>query len=148
MAKKADEKTATPAGPQKHPGGRPTDYRPEYCAKVIELGKGGASKTEMASEFGVTKQTILNWEKEHEEFFASITQAMAHSQAWWEKKGRECLIMPSGVTFQASVWSRSMAARFPEDWREKTAHEMTGANDGPIQLNVVDYSKIANPDSP
>ena len=148
MAKKADEKTATPAEPKKHPGGRPTDYRPEYCEKVIELGKMGASIIEMACEIGVDRKTLEKiWPAAHEEFFRSFTLARQYSQVWWERKGRENLITPAGMTFQASVWSRSMAARFPEDWREKTAHEMTGANDGPIQLNVVDYSR-ANPDSP
>lgn len=100
------------------PGGRPTDYLPEYCERVIELGKEGASVVEMAHEVGVSRLTLeTNWPAAHPEFLAALEQARLASQTWWEKKGRENL---EKNVFQASVWSRSMAARFPNDWREKS----------------------------
>lgn len=127
-------------------GGRPTDYREEFCIKVIELGKQGFSKVQIAAELDVAKATIQNWEKEHPEFLASMTRAMTFSQAWWEKKGQDCLVMPTGVTFQASAWSRSMAARFPDDWREKTATEHTGPNGGPLQSETVTRVTFVRPE--
>lgn len=102
------------------PVGRPSDYKPEYCKLIIELGKQGFSKVQMAAELDVAKSTIQEWEKAHPEFSVALTRAMTHSQAWWEKKGQDCLVMPGGVKFEASAWSRSMAARFPDDWREKS----------------------------
>ena len=42
-------------------------------------------------------------------------------------------------TFNASVWSRSMAARFPEDWRENKGVEVTGANGGPVEMRQVTF---------
>lgn len=115
------------------PAGRPTLYRPEYCAKVIELGKEGNSRVQIAAELGVAKSTLQEWEKEFPEFSVAITRAMTFSQAWWETKGKECLVMPAGATFQSSVWSRSMAARFPDDWRENSKMEHVGKDGGPIE---------------
>ena len=128
------------------PGGRPTDYREEYCNSVIEFGKQGFSRVQMAAEFEVAKATIQNWEKEHPEFLAAMTRAMTLSQAWWEKKGQECLVMPAGVSFQASAWSRSMAARFPDDWREKTATEHSGPDGGPIKAETVTKVTFVRPE--
>lgn len=98
------------------PVGRPTDYRPEYCETAIDLGKTGASKVEIAVELGVTRKTLDNWCAQHPEFLHAITRAHELSQVWWERKGRDNL---EADRFQASMWSRSMAARFPDDWREK-----------------------------
>jgi len=128
------------------PGGRPTDYKEEYCNSVIEFGRQGFSRVQMAAELEVAKATIQNWEKEHPEFLAAMTRAMTLSQAWWEKKGQECLVMPAGVSFQASAWSRSMAARFPDDWREKTATEHSGPDGGPIKAETVTKVTFVRPE--
>lgn len=128
------------------PGGRPTDYKEEYCNSVIEFGKQGFSRVQMAAEFEVAKATIQNWEKEYPEFLAAMTRAMTLSQAWWEKKGQDCLVMPAGVSFQASAWSRSMAARFPDDWREKTATEHSGPDGGPIKAETVTKVTFVRPE--
>lgn len=112
------------------PAGRPSTYDESYCERVIELGKLGMSVVEMAADIGVHRNTIeTTWPADHPQFLEAFTQARTHSQAWWESMGRVNLIMPQGSgQFQGSVWSRSMAARFPADWREKTATELTGAD--------------------
>ena len=38
--------------------------------------------------------------------------------------------------FGQSIWSRSMAARFPKEWREKTAHVGGDEGDNPIKQEV------------
>lgn len=103
--------------PERHPGGRPTDYDPTYCESVLAWGAAGKSKAWMASEIGVAKSTLQLWEKVHPEFSAALSRAMTLSQRWWEDAGQ------TGMTadkFNNGVWVRSMAARFPEDWRETT----------------------------
>lgn len=112
------------------PAGRPTDYDPEYCDLVIDLGKQGKSKAYMAAEIGVARQTLENWAAAHPEFMDAMTRAMTFAQAWWEDAGQKGM---TADKFNASVWSRSMAARFPEDWRETTRQEQTGPNGGPVQ---------------
>lgn len=134
------------------PAGRPSSYKPEYCEAVIEMGKQGFSVVEMAAEIGVGRTTLeRDWTSDNPEFSQALTHARECSQAWWERQGRaNLLIAQGGGTFQASVWSRSMAARFPHDWREKNETAHTGPNGGPIltkdvtELSDEDLAAIAN----
>lgn len=105
-------------------GGRPSEYRDEYCEKVLELGRQGFSVVEMAAEIGVSRPTLeANWPEAHPEFLEAFTHARELSQAWWERQGRENL---TADKFQAQLYSRSMAARFPHDWRESKQVEHKG----------------------
>jgi len=54
-----------------HAGGRPSSYREEYVDQVFKLALLGANDDEIASIFGVTAQTLYNWDKLHPEFLAS-----------------------------------------------------------------------------
>lgn len=96
--------------------GRPSSYDPAYCERVRELGDTGASVVEMAVEIGCSRNTLeTEWPARYPEFLEALGDARARSQVWWERKGRENLATQG---FQSSMWSRSMAARFPHDWRE------------------------------
>lgn len=119
--------------PEGYVFGRPTKYRPEMCERAIALGREGASKVEIAFELGITKVTLNEWAKEIPDFSVAITHAMDASQVWWERKGKENL---ESQIFQASMWSRSMAARFPDDWREKVGHVGGNKDDEPIKQEV------------
>ena len=100
----------------KGPGGRPSLYRPEYCERVLEFGREGMSVVEMAAEIGVARSTLEEaWPAAHAEFSEAFARARELSQAWWERQGRVGL---TAERFNAQVYSRSMAARFPKDWRE------------------------------
>ena len=97
--------------------GRPTKYRPEFCEAVITWGHEGKSKTWMAATLMVARQTLDEWAKANPEFSHALTLAKQLEQHWWEDKGQDNL---KSQGFQGAMWSRSMAARFPKDWREKT----------------------------
>lgn len=114
---------------QKRPVGRPSDYDPAYCETVVRLGAEGKSKVEIAFDLGVGRTTIQRWEAAHEDFRVAMTRAKDAEQAWWERKGRENL---GAQHFQASMWGRSMGARFPDDWREASKQELTGPNNAPL----------------
>lgn len=130
---------------------RPSEYDPAYCETIIELGKQGYSVVEMATELGVSRNTLeTNWPAAHPEFLEAFTRAKECSQAWWERTGRVGMIEN---TINASIWSRSMAARFPRDWREVKGTELTGKDGGAIQTdNVQRVERViidpANPDTP
>lgn len=102
--------------PEGYVFGRPTLYRQEYCGQVIEWGKQGKSVEWIAATLMVSTPTIYEWCKTHEDFSSAITLAKQLELKWWEDKGQDCLT-ESG--FSSSTWSRSMAARFPNKWREK-----------------------------
>lgn len=110
--------------------GRPTDYDPSYCDKVIEWGKLGKSKAWMAAELGVVRNSIDNWADAHPEFLNAFKLAMELSQQWWEDAGQVGMV-DNGIS--AAIWSRSMAARFPADWREVKGTELTGKDGAPVQ---------------
>ncbi len=115
----------------KHAGGRPTDYREEYCEKVLEWGRQGKSRTWMAANLGCDRRTLDNWADVHPKFFRALSYAKALEQAHWEDLGHFGL---SADKFNNGVWSKSMAARFPDEWREKQEH--SGPAGGPIQHQV------------
>jgi len=107
--------------------GRPTLYDVAFCEDVIQWGKLGKSKTWMAAKLQISRKTIDNWVDDYPEFLRSMTEAMAHAQAWWEDIGQENIIsVPGQGVINASIWSRSMAARFPADWREKSEQTLQG----------------------
>ena len=106
--------------------GRPTDYRAEMCERVIEAGKLGKSVAWMAAELEVSKDSLYEWAKVHPEFSDAFTRARLESQRWWEDMGQDNMIARPGETMNAAIWSRSMAARFPDDWRDKQEIEHKG----------------------
>lgn len=110
--------------------GRPTKYRPEICEKVIEWGRLGKSKAWIASELDIARSTLDEWCATFPDFSEAITRAHTHAQRWWEDKGQNGM---ESREFNGSVWSRSMGARFPDDWREKTALVGGSKDDGPIK---------------
>jgi len=99
--------------------GRPTVYRREMCDRIQELGAEGYSVAEMAADIGVTRKTMYQWAEEKPEFCDAFTRAKELSLSWWEAQARLGLYNRDGVSLNASLWSRSMAARFPADYTEK-----------------------------
>lgn len=97
------------------PAGRPTKYDPSFCEKVIKWGKDGKSRTWIASELDITRETLYVWMKTYQDFSDALSRAKSHEQRWWEDKGQEGL---DAERFNGGVWARNMAARFPQEWRE------------------------------
>lgn len=127
----------------KRPAHRPSGYKPEFCAQVVELGKEGLSRVQIAGRLGVSKYTILDWERQHDEFSNAMHEAMSFSQVWWEDLGQ------SGVTaerFNANAYSLQVRNRFPKDWRDR--QELTGANGGAIEVHHTHTIQIISDLSP
>lgn len=105
--------------------GRPTKYDPDMCAQVIECGKDGYSKAELAAELEVTRETLNEWGKAHPEFSDALQRAHELSLAWWEKQSRVNLATQG---FQSGLWKQAMSGRFPaEPYRERTETDHSGA---------------------
>ena len=130
-----------PKDPNKRPVGRPSLYKPEYCEAVIKLGKLGCSPAEIASELDVDRVTLIDWSRAHEDFSTALARAKLHEQAWWEKAGRTGMYLDR---FNAQVWTKSVSARFKDDYSER--REVTGVGGGPIQqavtLRTLDVSEL------
>lgn len=107
------------------PAGRPSKYDPDFCDKIIELAKEGASKAEMALELDICYDTFAVWQKDIPEFSEAVKKAERLSQGWWEKKGRVATF--GGCDgFNATSFIFNMKNRFKEDWRDKVEQEQSG----------------------
>lgn len=98
--------------------GRPTDYKSEYCQKVIDFGKEGMSKAEMCLELDVARSTFDLWEKTHIEFSEAVSDAIEFSEGWWAKSGRKATFNSEG--FNATSYIFNMKNRFRNNWNDKT----------------------------
>lgn len=103
--------------------GRPSKYDSAMCDRVVELGRIGASRAEMAAELGISRSNAwYAYQEKHEDFRDAVKEAEALSQAWWEKKGREATF--GGCDgFNATSYIFQMKNRFSHDWRDKQDHE-------------------------
>jgi hypothetical protein len=113
-------------------GGRPSTYNPAYCKRVIELGKQGKSQVQIAVALDIPRSTMQSWADQHIEFSASLTRAKQCEQAWWEDIGQNGL---TADKFNSAVWSKSMSARFRDDYTER--RELAGVADRPIETKEV-----------
>lgn len=114
---------------QKHPGGRPTNYKPEYCkqltdffavpkyervVKSVTTGKNYYEKTEytfvptdlpmfsaFARKVGVSHQTLLTWTKKHPEFLEAYTSAKEMQKEFLVVNGLRGLYPPASYIFTA-----------------------------------------------
>ena len=75
-------------GTGKGKGGRPTLYKPEYCEKVIQWGKEGQSRTWIAAEIDVTRETLNEWAKVHADFSDALSAKRGPSSNGTELLGK------------------------------------------------------------
>ena len=125
------------------PTGRPSKYDPLYCKLVRELGKKGKSFEQMALSMDVSYRTLCRWRDEHEEFCHALEDAQAYSQAWWEDQAQSYMVeVHQGEKLNPSLWSRSMAARFPNKYSDRNRVEVTGKDGEKLQMEI-DHVNLA-----
>jgi transposase-like protein len=122
---------------EKRPVGRPTLYDAKYCEEVIELGKIGKSVEQIASRLGFSLRTMYLWRDQHEDFMHAMEEAKQHELAWWEDQADAYMVeTKDGPRLNATLWSRSMAARFPKKYRESVKQEITGVDGAPLLSGI------------
>ena len=97
----------------KHAGGRPTDYRPEYCDQVIAFMAQGYSLTAFAGSILVSRETIYAWGRAHREFADALNRARPARVTALETKLLTC---KAGGVVAASIFALKNAD--PVEWRE------------------------------
>ena len=123
--------------PEKRPVGRPSLYKTEYCEEVIALGKIGKSTEAIGAILGVGTKTLYNWRDENPEFLHALELAKEFELQWWEDIAQTHMIEnKESDKINASIWSRSMAARFPKKYREQVKQEITGADGAPLLAGI------------
>jgi hypothetical protein len=112
---------------------RPSLYRRKFCQEVIEIGRTGASRTQIARSLGVARNTLYQFTRAHPEFAYALSRATEAAQAWWENVGLAAIDLPANQ-FNTTLWCKVMNARFPKDWRETKLKEITDASGQPLQV--------------
>jgi transposase len=122
---------------EKRPVGRPSLYDPSFCDEVVALGRVGKSVEQIAAILNVSLRTMYTWRDAHEEFLHALDDAKTYEQAWWEEQAAAYMVEnKESDRLNASLWSRSMAARFPKKYRESTKTEITGADGAPLLSGI------------
>jgi hypothetical protein len=132
--------------------GRPPDYNPGLCDKARKLCELGATDREIADFFEVSERTIHRWKIEHQDFCHSLKTAKETADERVERSLYHRAIGYSfdsvkifndkGVSLEvpfiehvppdttaAIFWLKN---RRPDQWREKTTQEVTGADGKPL----------------
>ena len=115
---------------QKHPGGRPTKYKQEYCQMLIDHMSTGLSFESFAAVIKVNRDSLYEWEKVHPDFSDAKKIGLDNCLLFWEKLGINNIIntseslgqgMSSSKSLNASVYIFNMKNRFK--WRDKQPDE-------------------------
>lgn len=127
------------------PGGRPTDYRPEYCEKAVAWGRKGWSRAEIANGLDVARNTVANWEAVHPEFLSAMSRARDASLAWWEAQGRNGL-GKGHDKFNHGLYAKCMAGRFADEDYNTMRHRVGGMDGGavPLRFESLTDTQLAN----
>lgn len=136
---------------RKHPGGRPTKYKSEYCEQVEKLCKLGATDKEIAEFFEVSEDTIHEWKHVHKEFSESLKAGKALADAniaerlyqkamGFEHDSEEIKVVSDGQGEGSSIVRVPVRKIYPPDttaaifwlknrqkdkWRDKTEQDIT-----------------------
>jgi hypothetical protein len=111
---------------KKRKPGRPSLYKPEYGAMLIQHMSEGLSFEAFGGVVGVCARTLYDWEQAHPEFLQAKKTGESFSRLYWEKIGRDGLhneVIKDGdgctVTrsINATIWIFNMKNRFK--WRDR-----------------------------
>src|SRR5689334_8161764 len=116
-----------PALSNKHPGGRPSKYRPGYCQRVIDFCRQGYSLTAFAAHIDVSRSRINEWMQAHEEFREAVSRAKHHRKLWWEERARK-VAEQGGPGGQATLLMFMLKNHAPDEYADSQVHRHVGTS--------------------
>jgi len=123
--------------------GRPSDYDPAMCERMIEFGRQGYAVVEIAVGLGIGKRTLYQWvnDETKPEFAHAFLLAKDEAEAFHARIYRVGLQSPSSV-FNAMGYAKYMGTVFA-DWRDVTRTEITGKDGGAIEVKSLPPKELA-----
>jgi transposase len=148
-AKKPEAPKPEPAEPRRKIG-RPSKYDPAFCERVLELGREGKSKTQIAAAIDVSRVTLGTWGEQHPDFLAALKRARELELAWWENVGQKHMLAPG---FNATAFIFQMKNRFREEYRDvqtidstiRRPGDTTGISDADLEHLIRESRRRAAP---
>lgn len=154
----------------KHPGGRPTKFKPEFVEQARKLCELGATDYELADFFEIDRATIYRWQASYPEFCDALKAGKVAAD---ERVERSLYHRATGYTFKSEKVFQFQGAivradtiehvapdttamifwlknRRPDLWRDKHDIEHTGKDGEPLVpvLNVFTRSADDQPGTP
>jgi len=128
--------------PTKHPGGRPTTYRPQYGAQIAKAMAGGLSAEAAAAKIGISARSLYTWQRKHPEFEQAIQEGRHRALLWWEERA---LAMANGKDGSAQIVSLGLRnrSRAASGWEDRQGREHSGPAGGPIEIEAVTIDATA-----
>lgn len=109
------------------------------CNKIIELGKLGKTKVQMAAAIDVSKDTIYAYCHEHKDFSDAMSLAMAYAEDFWSQLGNDGVWdIPGEKKINTGVYTFNMKNRF--GWTDKA--EIVQAVTSDITIRDVTKEKL------
>ena len=115
---KALKDEANALKPVKAKKGRPTKYRPEMCERVLELGKLGKTREQIAVDLDIGWKTLHRWEGLHPAFRHALKEARARSLAFWQGVAQEIAAGERKANALALIFA--LKNQFPDYFRDRT----------------------------
>lgn len=109
-----------------------TRYQKAMCLIAEQELANGGSRRSAAALMNIHAMTFTSYERKFPEFKAAVERGEEKSYKFWLDMGKK--MAQNG---NASVWALVMTNRF--GWRAKA--EVTGADGGPLTVEIVDVSK-------
>jgi len=140
----------------KHPGGRPTKYKPEYADLAFKFCLLKATDEQLAKFFDVPTRTIDNWKKRYPEFLQAIKRGKEEADArvseslydramGYEHEDVDIRVVQNKIVKTKIIkhyppdptsmifWLKN---RQPQTWRDKHDLEHSGKDGGPIIVEI------------
>jgi len=120
----------------KHPGGRPSIYKPELGQMLIEAMATGLSAEAAAAKIGIGARTVFTWQQQHPEFMQAIQEGRHQALLFWEQRA---IAVAHGKPGNAQLITLALKnrSRAASGWHHDVLKtELTGADGGAIQTEV------------
>lgn len=89
-------------------------YKNELCGTVVELGKGGATESNIAAELGIGLVQLRQWVKAKPAFGEALEVALTASKSFHERRLQESYEKKDG---NASLIIALLRANWPESYQ-------------------------------
>ena len=166
MARKTSprKKSAGKARPKASKAGRPSGYLPEFAKQATKLCELGATNADLADFFGVSINTIANWQTARPEFLAALKAGKVSADDRVERSLYQRAVgytyysvkifcpaggVPVTVPYREHVPPDTTAQIFwlknrrRNEWRDVQKHEHTGEDGGPIETREMTDLEVA-----
>lgn len=122
-------------GENKRRVGRPSNYKPEYCDKIVEVMAQGYSLEAAAAKLDIPIRCLYDWQAKHPEFSQAIHEGRIKALAWWEERALNTAGGSPGNSQIISLGLRNRS-RSASGWIDSQKQELSGPDGGPIRVEA------------